>query len=44
MINLNIDLTGVLNIVQNFLASYPSEVIIMHIVEEYNPSGNSRSF
>lgn len=29
---------------QSFLTSYPRETILMHIVEEYNPSGNSRTF
>lgn len=31
-IYLNTDLGGVLSTVQNFLASYPSEVVLMHIV------------
>jgi 1-phosphatidylinositol phosphodiesterase len=44
LVYLNTDLQGVLNTVRSFLASYPMETILMHIVEEYNPSGNSRSF
>lgn len=44
IIYLNSDLGGVLRTVQSFLSSYPSEVVLMHIVEEYNPSGNSRTF
>jgi 1-phosphatidylinositol phosphodiesterase len=44
LVYLNTDLGGVLSIVQTFLASYPSETVLMHIVEEYNPSGNSGTF
>jgi 1-phosphatidylinositol phosphodiesterase len=44
LVYLNIDLGGVLSIVQTFLASNPSETVLMHIVEEYNPSGNSGTF
>lgn len=41
---LNTDLGAVLSTVTSFLQSYPMEVILMHIVEEYNPSGNNRTF
>ena len=44
LVYLNIELDGVLSIVQTFLASYPMEAVVMHIVEEYSASGNSRSF
>ena len=44
LVYLNTNLQGVLNTVRSFLSSNPTETILMHIVEEYNPSGNSRSF
>ena len=44
LVYLNTNLGGVLGTVRNFLQSYPSEAILMHIVEEYNPSGNSGTF
>lgn len=44
LVYLNTDLGAVLTTVQNYLATYPTETVLMHIVEEYNPSGNTRSF
>jgi 1-phosphatidylinositol phosphodiesterase len=44
LVYLNTDLGAVLSTVNTFLQSYPMETILMHIVEEYNPSGNSRTF
>ncbi len=44
LVYFNTDLGGVLSTVTSFLQSYPMEAILMHIVEEYNPSGNNRSF
>lgn len=44
LVYLNIDLGGVLAMVQTFLTANPSQTVLMHIVEEYSPSGNSRSF
>lgn len=44
LVYLNTDLGAVLSTVTSFLQSYPMEVILMHIVEEYNPSGNTRTF
>ena len=41
LVYLNTDLDGVLSTVTSFLQTYPMETILMHIVEEYNPSGNS---
>jgi 1-phosphatidylinositol phosphodiesterase len=44
LVYLNTDLGTVLSTVTSFLQSNPMEAILMHIVEEYNPSGNSRTF
>lgn len=44
LVYLNTNLGAVLATVKSFLLSYPSEAILMHIVEEYNPSGNTQSF
>lgn len=44
LVYLNTDLGGVLTTVQSFLTDYPSETVLVHIVEEYDASGNSRSF
>ena len=41
LVYLHPDLDGVLSTVTSFLQTYPMETILMHIVEEYNPSGNS---
>ena len=41
LINLGEELDDVLDTVSSFLSSYPNEVILMHIVEEYNAKGNS---
>lgn len=34
----------VLNGVQSFLAAHPREFVLMRVKEEYNPTGNTRSF
>lgn len=44
LVYLNTDLGAVLATVQTFLQTYPMETILMHIVEEYTPSGNTRTF
>jgi 1-phosphatidylinositol phosphodiesterase len=44
LVYLNTDLGGVLSTVASFLQTYPMETILMHIVQEFNPSGNSRTF
>lgn len=44
LIDLGLNFDDVLNTVQSFLASYPGETILMHVVQEYDPTGNSRSF
>ncbi|CAM6002422.1 unnamed protein product [Sphagnum balticum] len=44
LVYLNVDFADVLQTVQSFLAAYPTETILMHVVEEYSPSGNSRTF
>ena len=41
---LNHTLDSVIMIVRSFLQTYPRETILMHIVEEFTPSGNSRTF
>lgn len=41
---LNVDLSNVLSTVAAFLQSYPMETVLVHICEEYNPSGNSGTF
>lgn len=44
MIDLNTNFDDVLREVSTYLTSYPTETILIHVVEEYNPTGNSRSF
>lgn len=41
MVDLKTDLAGVLMTVGSFLASNPGETVLMHIIEEDDPSGNS---
>ena len=44
LVDLGQNFDDVVNTLKTFLANYPSETVLMHVVEEYNPTGNSRSF
>jgi 1-phosphatidylinositol phosphodiesterase len=44
LVYLNTNLGAVLATVRSFLLAYPTEAILMHIVQEYTASGNSRTF
>lgn len=44
IVSLNTDLAGVLATVRSYLQTYTMEVILMHIVSEGSPSGNSGTF
>jgi 1-phosphatidylinositol phosphodiesterase len=44
MVYQNINFDNVRNICVQFLNAHPTETIIMHVKEEYNPTGNTRTF
>jgi 1-phosphatidylinositol phosphodiesterase len=44
LVYLNTDFGAVLSTVSTFLQTYPMETVLIHVVEEYSPSGNTRTF